>query len=256
MPHGTLRVCFNPDEEVGRGMDHIDLAALGATYAYTLDAADAGEVQDETFSADGVTVRFLGRAIHPGWAKGKLVNALKVAADFLAALPRDRLSPETTAEREGFVHPVSMAGNAEAASIRFIVRDFETAALTEKAALLGRLAEAAVARHPGARVELEVARQYRNMREVLARHPRVVALADAAVRRIGLEPVRRPIRGGTDGSRLCEMGLPTPNLFAGFHNAHSRREWVSVQDMGKAARVVVELVQLWAEQGAAGPTRP
>lgn len=247
-PRGRLRVCFNPDEEVGRGMNHIDLTALGADYAYTLDASEAGEVEDETFSADGMTVRFIGRAIHPGWAKGKLVNALKVAADFLAALPRDTLSPETTEGREGFVHPVSMAGNAEEVSIRFIVRDFETAALPEKEALLRRLAEAAAARHPGARAETEVVEQYRNMREVLAQHPQVVALADEAVRRIGLEPIRRPIRGGTDGSRLCALGLPTPNLFAGGHNVHSRREWVSVQDMGKAAQMVVELAHLWAER--------
>jgi tripeptide aminopeptidase len=251
IPHGRLRICFNPDEEVGRGMNHIDLAVLGADYAYTLDASDAGEVQNETFSADGANVTFYGRGIHPGWAKGILVNALKVAADFLAALPRDGLSPETTAEREGFVHPVSMSGNAEEARIRFIVRDFDTEKLVEKEDLLRRLAEAAVARHPEARYEIEVVEQYRNMREVLDRHPQVVALADEAVRRVGLTPLRRPIRGGTDGSRLSAMGLPTPNLFTGGHNAHSRKEWASVQDMGKAAWMVVELAQLWGEQPAA-----
>jgi tripeptide aminopeptidase len=250
LPHGRLRLCFNPDEEIGRGMDHINLAALGAAYAYTLDASDAGEVQDETFSADGVTVRLLGRAHHPGWAKGKLVNALKVAADFLAALPRDTLSPETTEGRAGFVHPVTIAGNAEAVTLRFIVRDFETARLAEKEDLLRELAEAAAARHPGARVEVTVAEQYRNMREVLARHPRTIALADAAVRRVGLAPSHTVIRGGTDGSRLCAMGLPTPNLFAGGHNFHSRREWVSVQDMGRAARMVIELACLWAGEPA------
>ena len=246
VPHGTIKVAFNPDEEVGRGMDHFDVPAFGATYAYTLDASDAGEVQDETFSADGATVRLVGRGIHPGYATGKLVNALKVAADFIASLPRDGLAPETTSDRQGFVHPVTIEGNAEEATIRFIVRDFDTHLLREKEDLLRRLATAAADRHPGARAEVEVVEQYRNMRDVLAQHPRVVALADQAVRRVGLTPIRRPIRGGTDGSRLCAMGLPTPNLFAGGHMFHSRREWVAVQDMAKAAQMVVELAQLWA----------
>ena len=250
--HGTIKFAFNPDEEVGRGVDHFDVAAFGATYAYTLDAGEPGEVEDETFSADGLTVRFVGRSHHPGYAKGKLVNAIKVAADFLAALPREELSPESTEGREGFVHPTTIQGAAEAASVRFIVRDFDTAELATKEALLRRRAEEAARRHPGARAEVEVVEQYRNMHDVLAQHPQVAALADEAVRRVGLEPIHRPIRGGTDGSRLCAMGLPTPNLFAGWQMIHSRREWVSARDMATAARVVVELAQLWGER----PTAP
>jgi tripeptide aminopeptidase len=213
-------------------------------------------VQDETFSADGATVRFLGRGVHPGYARGKLVNALKLACDFVASLPRDRLSPETTDGREGFVHPLAMQGSAEEATVQFIVRDFATATLAEYEDLLRRLAEEAAARYLGARAQVQVVEQYRNMREVLARHPQVVALADEAVRRVGLQPIRRPIRGGTDGSRLCAMGLPTPNLFAGGHLFHSRREWVSVQDMTKATQMVIELARVWAEQGIGGPVEP
>lgn len=250
IPHGTIKVAFNPDEEVGRGVDHFDVQAFGADYAYTLDAGEAGEVENETFSADGALVRFFGRSAHPGYAKGKLVNAIKVACDFVASLPRDTLSPETTAGRDGFVHPVTLTGAAEEASVKFIVRDFVTAELAGKEALLRSLAEAAVARHPGARYELTITAQYRNMHDVLMRHPNAMARADEAVRRIGLTPIHRPIRGGTDGSRLCAMGLPTPNLFAGWQMIHSRREWVCVEDMGKAAQVIIELAQLWAEEGA------
>jgi tripeptide aminopeptidase len=248
IPHGMIKFAFNPDEEIGHGVDHFDVPAFGATYAYTLDAGDAGEVEDETFSADGVTLRFLGRSAHPGYAKGKLVNAIKVAADFVAALPRETLSPEATADREGFVHPTTITGAAEEAIVRLIVRDFDTAELPKKEALLHDLAAAAVARHPGSRYDMTVVEQYRNMHDVLVHHPRATALADEAVRRVGLAPLRRPIRGGTDGSRLCAMGLPTPNIFAGWQMIHSRREWVSVQDMGKAAQVIIELAQLWGQE--------
>lgn len=247
-PHGTIKFVLNPDEEVGHGVDHLDVPALGAAYAYTLDAGEAGEVEDETFSADGVTLRFLGRSAHPGYARGKLVNAIKVAADFVAALPRDTLSPETTAGREGFVHPTTISGAAEEAVVRLIVRDFDTAELARKETLLRDLATTTAERHPGARYDLTVVEQYRNMHDVLVHHPRATALADEAVRRVGLEPLHRPIRGGTDGARLCAMGLPTPNIFAGWQMIHSRREWVSVQDMGKAAQVIIELAQLWAHE--------
>ncbi|MGI8916337.1 MAG: peptidase T [Chloroflexota bacterium] len=251
IPHGTVKFAFNPDEEVGQGVDHFDVQSFGATYAYTLDAGDAGEVEDETFSADAVTVRFFGRSAHPGYARGKLVNAIKIAADFVAMLPRDRLSPETTAGRDGFVHPTGITGAAEEAVVKLIVRDFQTSELGSKEAMLRDLAEATVARHPDSRYELTVHEQYRNMHDVLVNHPRVTVLADEAVRRVGLEPLHRPIRGGTDGARLCAMGLPTPNIFAGWQMIHSRREWVSVQDMGKAAQVIIELARLWLDERSA-----
>ena len=248
--HGVIKFAFNPDEEVGHGVEHFDIGAFGAAYAYTLDAGDAGEVEDETFSADAVTVRFFGRSAHPGYAKGKLVNAIKVAADFVAALAREAPAPEGTAGREGFVHPTSISGAAEEAVVKLIVRDFQTSELARKEDLLRQLAQAAVDRHLASRFDLTVVEQYRNMHDVLVSHPRVAALADEAVRRVGLPPVHRPIRGGTDGSRLCAMGLPTPNIFAGWQMIHSRREWVSVQDMAKAAEVIIELAKLWATEPA------
>ncbi len=248
LPHGTIKWVFNPDEEVGHGVDHLDLQALGATYAYTLDAGKAGEVQEETFSADLVHIRFFGISSHPGTAKGKMVNAIKVAAAFVASLPRTTLAPEVTGGREGFVHPTAMSGGLEETSVSLIVRDFETPELAIKEALLRHLAETAIAQFPGSHYELTVIEQYRNMRDILVHHPQVVALADEAVRRVGLQPLHMPIRGGTDGSRLTERGLPTPNLFAGWQQAHSRQEWVCVQDLALAAATIVTLVQLWAEQ--------
>ncbi|HEV7214862.1 MAG TPA: peptidase T [Chloroflexota bacterium] len=248
IPHGAIKFAFNPDEEVGHGVDHLDLQAFGAAYAYTLDAGDAGEVEDETFSADGVTVRFFGRSAHPGYAKGKLVNAIKLAAEFVAELADELPAPEETAGRDGFVHPTGISGAAEEAVVKLIVRDFRTVELAAREARLRDLAHSVVQRHDGARFEMAVNEQYRNMHDVLVNHPRVAALADEAVRRVGLEPIHRPIRGGTDGARLCSMGLPTPNIFAGWQMIHSRREWVSVQDMGKAARVIIELCRLWAAQ--------
>lgn len=248
--HGVIKFAFNPDEEVGRGVDHFDVAAFGAAYAYTLDAGDAGEVEDETFSADAVTLRFFGRSAHPGYAKGKLTNAIKIAGEFVAALAGELPAPEETAGRDGFVHPAAISGVAEEATVKLIVREFETANVAAMEARLRDLAEKVVQRHPAARYAMTVSEQYRNMRDVLVNHPRVTALADAAVRRVGLEPAHRPIRGGTDGARLCAMGLPTPNIFAGWQMIHSRREWVSVQDMGKAAAVIIELSQLWANEPA------
>lgn len=247
IPHGAVRIAFTPDEEVGRGTLHFDLDRFGARYAYTLDGGDRGEVEYESFSADAVTLTFHGVNTHPGYAKGRLVNAMKVATTFIAKLPTDRLSPETTDGREGFIHPYTMAGGVERTTIRLIVRDFTREGLQAHARMTEASARAAVAAHPGSHVDIAVEEQYRNMREVLDRHPHVTAHACEAVRRAGLV-VRTPvIRGGTDGSKLCFMGLPTPNLFAGEHNFHSRLEWVSVQDMEKAVEVIVHLCRVWEE---------
>ena len=249
IPHGTVRVAFTPDEEVGRGTTYFDVAAFGAQYAYTMDGGSRGDLEWESFSADAMTVTFSGFNTHPGYAKGRMVNAIKVAAAFIDALPSDTLSPETTSGRDGFVHPYSVQASVERTSVRFIVRDFDTAELTTKETLLAALAEQTAARFPGARVDLSVEEQYRNMREVLDQHPAVVDHAREAMRRAGLTVHERPIRGGTDGSRLSFMGLPTPNIFAGEHNFHSRLEWVSVQDMEKAVDVIVHLAQVWEERG-------
>ena len=247
LPHGRIRICFTPDEEVGHGTDYLDLARLGADVAYTLDGSTAGEVQDETFAAKRAVVHFTGREIHPGTAKGVLVSAIKVATDFVASLPADRLSPETTEEREGYVHPVRFEGTTERAEVELILRDFEEDLLAEHEALVRRLAEEAAARRPGSSFDVQVEWQYRNLREYLAKEPRAVPFAEEAVGRAGLEPIKKPIRGGTDGSRLSEKGLPTPNIFTGGHGYHSRREWVSVQDMGSAVATIIHLVQIWAE---------
>jgi len=242
--HGPVRVAFTPDEEIGRGTAHFDVARFGAACAYTIDGGSRGEIESESFSADAMTVAFQGVNTHPGYATGKMVNAIKAAASFIASLPADRLSPEMTAGSEGFVHPYLLNASVDRTSVKLIVRDFVTERLKEKEALLTRLAEEAIARFPGARLEIAVEEQYRNMREVLERHPGVVERARTAIRRAGLLPRSRAIRGGTDGSRLSFMGLPTPNLFAGEHNFHSRYEWVSVQDMEKAVEVIVNLVRL------------
>jgi tripeptide aminopeptidase len=246
--HGRVRIAFTPDEEVGRGTKHFDVAAFGADCAYTMDAGRRGEIEIESFSADAITVTFHGFNTHPGYAKGRMVNAIKVAAAFIDALPHDRLSPETTEGYEGFVHPYVVQASVERTSVRLLVRDFVTAGLKEKEALVERLAREAVARHPGSRVEVAIEESYRNMREVLAGRPEIADYAREAIRRAGLEPRSRPIRGGTDGSRLSFMGLPTPNLFAGEHNFHSRIEWVSRQDMEKAVETIVHLCQVWEER--------
>ncbi len=250
VPHGKIHILFTPDEEIGRGVDHVDMDKLGADYGYTIDGEAAGTLEDETFSADAVTIRIRGVSAHPGFAKGKLENAVKIAADILAALPKDRLSPETTEGREGFIHPVSVQGIAEEATIQFIIRDFVTEGLKEKEALLKSIVDEVMARYPNSRAEFIVTEQYRNMKEVLDQHPLVVELAEEAIRRAGLQPVRRSIRGGTDGSRLSFMGLPCPNIFAGEHAFHSKHEWVSVQDMEKSAETIVHLAALWAERTA------
>jgi tripeptide aminopeptidase len=244
VPHGTIKVLFTPDEEVGRGTEQVDLEKLGADFGYTLDGGEAGDLEDETFSADGASITIHGVIAHPGYAKGKLVNALKVAGEVLAALPKDGWSPETTDGKEGFVHPVGISGIAEKATIEFIMRSFDTAELTTFAARLQQLAQAVVARYPGATMEMQVREQYRNMKEVLQHHPYIVAYARQAITLAGLSVRQLPIRGGTDGSRLSFMGLPCPNVFTGMQGIHSKTEWISVQDMQKAVEVLVHLVQL------------
>jgi tripeptide aminopeptidase len=246
IPHGPIKIAFTPDEEVGRGTQHFDVEAFGATYAYTMDGSTRGELEYESFSADAMTLTFVGFNTHPGYAKDRLINAIKVAADFIGHLPRE-LSPEATDGYDGFVHPYVLQGGTERANVRFIVRDFKTAALEEKEEMIERLALEAAARY-GARVEVSIEEQYRNMREVLDRHQHVVEYAREAIRRAGITVRERPIRGGTDGSKLSFMGLPTPNIFAGEHNFHSRLEWVSVQDMEKAVEVIVNLAAVWDER--------
>ncbi len=248
LKHGTVKVAFNPDEEVGRGVVHFPVDAFGAVAAYTVDGSTAGEVQTETFSGAQVRMRIRGRAIHPGWAKGELVNAIKLASAVVGKLPRDRLSPETTEGKEGYVHPVVINGDSSEVELRFIVRDFENDLLDEHVELLRQLAAEVAATDPRCSIEVESRIQYRNMRDTLERHPEIVAHLEEAVRRVGLEPRRTSIRGGTDGSALTEMGLPTPNIFTGGHDAHSEREWICIEDMGLAAATVVELAQIWAEK--------
>jgi len=246
--HGAIRVAFTPDEEIGRGTQHFDVARFGAACAYTMDGGRRGEIQVESFSADAITVTFHGFNTHPGYAKGRMVNAIKAAAAFIDRLPKDALSPEKTDGYEGFLHPYVVHAGVERTSVRLLVRDFVTARLHEKESFVERLAHDAAAAHPGVHVETAVEESYRNMREVLDRHPEIADYARDAIRRAGLEPHAHPIRGGTDGSRLSFMGLPTPNLFAGEQNFHSRLEWVSVQDMEKAVEVIVHLAQIWEER--------
>jgi tripeptide aminopeptidase len=246
--HGAIRILFTPDEEVGRGTAKVDMQKLGADFGYTLDSGDAGAMEDETFSADGVRIIVHGVITHPGYAKGKLVNALKIVGEILAALPKGQWSPETTEGRQGFVHPVRIEGIAEQASIEFIIRDFDTPKLAEHEARLQAIAEGIVAQYAGARLEFVVMEQYRNMKEILDQHPQVVAYAQEAIARTGLSLKMESIRGGTDGSRLSFMGLPCPNLFAGEQGIHSKLEHISVQDMNKAVQMMVHLVQVWEEK--------
>jgi tripeptide aminopeptidase len=246
LPRPTIRVAFTPDEEVGQGGHRVSLEQFGAECAYTLDGSDLGGLQDETFSADEATLTVTGVDIHPGTATGKMVNALRLAAEIVAALPSDQLTPETTSGREGFLHPFEFIGSAGQASVVFILRDFDEAGLRSHAELLRRTAEEVAAREPRARVELTIREQYRNMREALDRVPDVVAAGEAAIRAEGLEPVKEAIRGGTDGSILTQRGLPTPNLFTGGHEFHSTREWASLQEMSAAAAMLVRLAGIWA----------
>ena len=247
LPHGDIRILFTPDEEIGRGVDKVDMEKLGAVVGYTLDAGERGCYEDETFSADGAKVHFYGVSAHPGYAKDKLVNALKIAGDFMSALPQGEWSPETTEDTQGFVHPVTMGGVAEHAWVQFIVRDFKTPKLLEHEARLRGLMEEVVSRYPGASANMEVTEQYRNMKEVVDLDPRISALAIRAIEKAGIEPQLTRARGGTDGSRLSFMGLPCPNLFTGEMAFHGKHEYVSVQDMQKSSEVLVHLCAMWAE---------
>jgi tripeptide aminopeptidase len=250
LPRPRLRVAFTPDEEIARGGSLFDVAKFGAVCAYTIDGSALGELQDETFSAAEVTIEIEGVGGHPGYGTGKIVNAARLGARLVAALPSDTLTPETTAGREGFIHIHEFTATISEATITAIVRDFEDDLLAEHVALLRQTAEQIVASEPRARITIDVKPQYPNMRRYLAEIPQAVTAADRAIRAEGLTPVRDPIRGGTDGSRLSEMGLPTPNLFAGGHEFHSIREWVSIQDMAAAAAVIVHLARIWTEPGA------
>ncbi len=246
--HGDIKILFTPDEEVGKGTAKVDMQKLGASFGYTLDGGGAGSLEDETFSADAATITIEGVIVHPGYAKGKLVNALKVAGAILEALPKNEWSPETTEGREGFVHPVSVNGIAEKATIQFIVRDFELAGLQSHHERLKALAVLVVQQFPGAKMEYQVQEQYRNMKAVLDKYPHVVEYAEEAIQRAGLNVKKESIRGGTDGSRFSYIGMPCPNIFTGMQNIHSKLEWVGTRDMAKAAEVIVHLSMIWEEK--------
>ena len=246
--HGTIKILFTPDEEVGRGVDNADIKKLGADFAYTIDGETLGNIEDETFSADSVTITINGVITHPGFAKGKLENAIKIAGDIISKLPDDSLSPETTSGREGFIHPVSVSGGAETTVTKFIIRDFITAGLKEKEVYLKNITKEVLTHYKNSSYSFLAEHSYRNMKEVLDKYPRVTEYAIEAVKRAGLTPNRRSIRGGTDGSRLSFMGLPCPNIFAGEHAFHSKQEWVSVQDMYKAVETIVHLAMIWEEK--------
>lgn len=253
VPHGTLRLCFNPDEEIARGMTGLDIPELAADIAYTLDSEVAGEIDYETFSADAAVLEITGVAAHPGWAKDVMINALRLAGRFLAALPRE-VAPETTSDRDGFIHPVECKGSADGAKIWMILRDFELDGLAAKRACVEKIVDELRAAEPRARFKLTFTEQYRNMRYWLEQDMRPVEFAREAIRRTGLEPFSSSIRGGTDGSNLTARGLPTPNIFTGMHAVHSQREWVSLQDMVKGAETLVHLAQVWEDLGAAQPS--
>ncbi len=246
--HGEIKLLFTPDEEVGRGTAKLDMQKLGAGFGYTLDGGDAGDLEDETFSADGVQLIIHGVITHPGDAKGKMVNALKIGGEILAQLPAHELSPETTEGAQGFIHPVRIDGLAEKCIIDFIIRDFVTAGLKAKEELLQRIVDLVIEKHPKATYEFKITEQYRNMKEVLDQHPNVVQYAREAIERAGLKVKTERIRGGTDGSRLSAMGLPCPNLFTGMQAIHSKLEYISVQDMNKAVETIVHLACIWEEK--------
>lgn len=247
IPHPTIRILFTPDEEVGRGVDHLDMEKLNADFGYTLDGGKLGSLEDESFSADAMHVTFSGVSAHPGYAKGKMVNAIKVASHFVDALPKEKLSPETTEKREGFVHPTGITGELEEAKVSFIIRDHDTSKLTEYESMLENLAKQTCEKFAGATFKTEVIEQYRNMKEVIQTVPFVTDYALQAMENVGITPKLDLIRGGTDGSRLSFMGLPCPNIFTGEMAIHSKHEYVSVQDMEKASKTLIELVQIWAK---------
>jgi tripeptide aminopeptidase len=246
--HGTIKILFTPDEEIGRGVDKVDLKKLGADFAYTIDGETAGNIEDETFSADGATVTIEGVSTHPGFAKGKMEHAIKIAAAIVDRLPKTTLSPETTEGKEGFLHPIGISGTLEKVTLSLIVRDFTEAGLKEKETLLENIVKEVMQDFPKSSYRLEIKPQYRNMKQVIDLHPEIIDSALEAIRRAGLTPVKTSIRGGTDGSRLSFMGLPCPNIFAGEHAFHSRLEWVSRQDMEKAVQTIVHLATIWEER--------
>ncbi|HET6991396.1 MAG TPA: peptidase T [Bacteroidia bacterium] len=246
--HGKIRILFTPDEEIGRGVDKVDMKKLAADFGYTMDGESLGHLENETFSADGAVLTINGVSTHPGFAKGKMENALKIAAQILDRLPKDKFTPETTSDKEGFVHPTSFGGTLEQSNINFILRDFSDEGLRHKEKLIRETADAVMKSFPKSTYTLVVKEQYRNMKSVLDKNPQVVDYAIEAIKRSGITPHCSSIRGGTDGSRLSFMGLPCPNIFAGEHAFHSKQEWVSVQDMEKAVEVIVNLVMIWEEK--------
>lgn len=246
--HGTIKILFTPDEEIGRGVDNVDITKLGAEFGYTMDGESAGSVEDETFSADGATITITGVSAHPGYAKGKMEHAIKIAAAIVERLPKEGCSPETTSGKQGFLHPVGIEGALEQATLSFIVRDFTEEGLKEREILLETIVKDVMKDFPRSTYKFEVREQYRNMKQVIDRHPHILEYAIEAIRRAGLRPMRTAIRGGTDGSRLSFMGLPCPNIFAGEHAFHSRLEWVSRQDMEKAVQTIVHLAMIWEEK--------
>ena len=246
--HGVIKILFTPDEEVGKGTAKLDLQKLDADFAYTLDGGEPGTFEDETFSADGVKITIHGVMAHPGYAKGKMINAIKVAGEILTALPKEEWCPEATEKKQGFIHPVRMEGGAETALLEFIIRDFDSKQLAVYEARLQSIAASVLANYPKAKMRFDVFEQYRNMKEVLDKHPQISEYAEEAYQRAGLKVIKEPIRGGTDGSRLSFMGLPCPNIFTGMQAIHSKQEWIGVRDMEKAVEVLVELVQVWEEK--------
>lgn len=246
--HGKIRLLFTPDEEVGRGVEKVDLSKLGAKYAYTVDGETLGSIENETFSADSAILTVKGVSAHPGFAKGKMESAIKIASEIVANLPKDRLSPESTEGKEGFIHPLALTGSVEEATIEFILRDFDESELKNYNRLLLAIADEVLEGYPNSSFSLEIKEQYRNMKAVLDNHPHTIRFAQLAIERSGVKPKLQSIRGGTDGSRLSFMGLPCPNIFAGEHAFHGKQEWVSVQDMQKAVKAIVNLAIIWEEQ--------
>ena len=246
--HGIIKILFTPDEEIGRGVDKVDLKKLNADFAYTVDGETAGSIENETFSADGIKLIISGVSIHPGFAKGKMESAIKIASQIVACLPKEKLSPESTAGKDGFIHPVSISGSVEKATIEFIIRDFTSKELRNHERILEVIVQEVLEEFPNSTYQLIVEEQYRNMKEVIEQHPRLVELGLKAIERTGLKPKLQSIRGGTDGSRLSFMGLPCPNIFAGEHAFHGKQEWVSVQDMEKAVETIINLALLWEEE--------
>jgi len=246
--HGKIRILFTPDEEIGRGVDKVDLEKLGADFAYTVDGETLGSIEDETFSADGAVLTIHGVSSHPGFAKGKMESAIKILSAVLDRLPKDALTPEATSQKQGFIHPVTIQGNVETAQAQFILRDFDDSLLAQHGETLRAHVEAVLTDYPNSTYQLTITEQYRNMKKVLDQYPQVIAIGVEAIERAGITPLKQSIRGGTDGSRLSLMGLPCPNIFAGEHAFHGKQEWVSVQDMEKAVETIINIATIWEEQ--------